>query len=108
MANASQDRRKSWDDKTKLAKAEEILSAKDRREAYERIKRELEIQPYQLYAWIGQYMVDKVDNSAPAGGNLSTPIAMTRFTSGGMQLSEDEKKEIALWIFREYIMKGSA
>lgn len=99
MANTAPDR-KSWDDETKARWAKKIL---DGEITIEQARKELEVQPYQLLAWVGQQsLLNRGSNNA----SPSTPADMRRLITEGManHPQSDSEKAIVEWYIRKYII----
>jgi len=54
MANSSEVGRKTWDSVTRRETADAILDAENPVQAFKDVAKRNRLQPYQLYAWVGQ------------------------------------------------------
>lgn len=93
---------RTWDTATKEKYVEKILRATDKRSAYDSIRKEIGIQSYQLYSWIGQYLVEKdvSTHDGPEATTNNADIAIRMLTG---KLSDEEQKNIALAVVKQFI-----
>lgn len=102
--------RKSWDEKTKVETATAILRGKL---TFDEAVKNLDIQPYQLYAWIGQLKLAEATAAAATAGDGEDPHADTQIVRemiaaglSGSPPTEIAERQIVEWYIRKYVMRA--
>ena len=72
MANSSEVGRKTWDAVTRRETADAILDAENPVQAFKDVAKRHRLQPYQLYAWVGQAAIAR--KRAQAVGSSRQPL----------------------------------
>jgi len=72
MANSSEVGRKTWDAVTRRETADAILDAENPVQAFKDVAKRHRLQPYQLYAWVGQAAIAR--KRAAAVGSSRQPL----------------------------------
>lgn len=65
--------RKTWDAIGKREAADAILDSRDPRQAMRELMRSYKLQPYQVYAWIGQAAVARAATAVGKGSEIRAP-----------------------------------